>query len=260
MTHVFDLGDATALIFGGSAGIGLACARAYAAAGVPRIMLAARDQARGDAAAETISGDYRDCNVRFVSADATAIDGARTATSACVDAFGGIDILLSTAGASAMPAIFHTIDIDDIAPAIDGLLYGAVYPARAALPHMMERGRGVILTVASDAAKVATPGEVAIGAAMAGIVMFSKGLAIEAKRSGIRVNCLTPSIVRDTPLYDQLMADPFAGRLFAKAEQLAGLGVAEPGDLAQMAVYLSSPAAARLTGQAISINGGISAG
>jgi NAD(P)-dependent dehydrogenase (short-subunit alcohol dehydrogenase family) len=55
------------------------------------------------------------------------------------------------------------------------------------------------------------------------------------------------------------MADPFAGRLFAKAEKLAALGVVGPDDLAQMAVYLASPAAARLTGQAISINGGISA-
>ncbi len=260
MTHAFDLDDATALIFGGSAGIGLACARAYAAAGVPRIMLAARDQAGGTAVAHAISADHQACDVRFVSADATNPDGAQTATAACIEAFGDVEILLSSAGASAMPAIFHTIDINEIASAIDGLLYGAIYPARAVLPHMMERGRGVILTMASDAAKVATPGEVAIGAAMAGIVMFSKGLAIEAKRSGIRVNCLTPSIVRDTPLYDRLMADPFAGKLFAKAEQLAKLGVAEPDDLAQMAVYLASPAAARLTGQAISINGGISAG
>jgi len=260
MSNAFSLNDATALVFGGSAGIGLACAKAYAAAGVPRIMLAARNKERGNAAVDLIRAEYPQCIVRFCPADATVTEGAQAATNACVDAFGGIDILLSTAGASAMPAIFHTIDIDDIAPAINGLLYGAIYPARAALPHMMERGRGVILTVASDAAKVATPGEVAIGAAMAGVVMFSKGLAIEAKRSGIRVNCLTPSIVRDTPLYDQLMADPFAGKLFNKAEKLAALGVVEPDDLAQMAVYLASPAAARLTGQAISINGGISAG
>ncbi len=260
MTNAFPLDDATALIFGGTAGIGLACANAYAAAGVPRIMLAARNEGRGANAAAAIRDLCPDCDARFISADATRARTAQAGVDACVDAFGGIDILLSTAGASAMPAIFHTIAIDDIAPAIDGLLYGAIYPARAALPHMMERGRGVILTVASDAAKVATPGEVAIGAAMAAIVMFSRTLAIEAKRSGIRVNCLTPSIVRDTPLYDQLMADPFAGRLFAKAEKLAALGVTEPDDLAQMAVFLASPAAARLTGQAISINGGISAG
>jgi NAD(P)-dependent dehydrogenase (short-subunit alcohol dehydrogenase family) len=123
----------------------------------------------------------------------------------------------------------------------------------------MRQKSGSIICIASDAAKVATPGEVAIGAAMAAIVMFCRGLAIEAKRSGIRVNCLTPSVVRNTPFYDMLMADPFAGRLFAKAERLAMLGVAEPEDLGALVAFLASPAAARLTGQTISINGGISA-
>lgn len=259
MTHAFQLDEATALIFGGSAGIGLASAKAYSTAGVPRIMLAARNEERGLAAVETIRSANAECDVRFVQADATKAEDAKAAADHCADVFGGVDILLSTAGGAAMPAIFHTIDMETITHSIDNLLYAAVYPARAVLPHMMEKKRGVILTVASDAAKVPTPGEVAIGAAMAGIVMFTRGLAIEAKRSGIRANCLTPSIVRDTPLYDKLMADGFAGKLFAKAEQMANLGVVEPDDLAEMAVYLASPAAARMTGQVISINGGISA-
>lgn len=84
-------------------------------------------------------------------------------------------------------------------------------------------------------------------------------MAIEAKREGIRVNCLTPSIVRGTPLYDKLMSDPFATLLFSKAETMAKLGVAEPQDLASLAAFLISPAAARITGQAISVTGGISA-
>jgi NAD(P)-dependent dehydrogenase (short-subunit alcohol dehydrogenase family) len=131
-------------------------------------------------------------------------------------------------------------------------------PARAVLPQMMKQESGVILTMASDAGKVATPGEVAIGTAMAGVIMFSRALANEAKRSGVRVNCLTPSIVRNTPLYDVLMNDPFAAKIFGKAEKMASLGVVEPEDLAQMATFLASPAAAKITGQAISVNGGIS--
>jgi len=123
----------------------------------------------------------------------------------------------------------------------------------------MRQASGSIICVASDAAKVATPGEVAIGAAMAGIVMFCRGLAIEAKRSRIRVNCLTPSVVRGTPFYEQLMADPFSSRLFSKAERLASLGVVVPEDIAALVVFLAGPAASRLTGQTISVNGGISA-
>ena len=89
--------------------------------------------------------------------------------------------------------------------------------------------------------------------------MFCRGMAIEAKRHGIRVNCVTPSIVRGTPLYDRLMADPFAGRLFAKAERMASLGVVEPDDLASLVTFLAGPGSARLTGQTISVTGGISA-
>ena len=142
---------------------------------------------------------------------------------------------------------------------ITGVLAPVVTPARAVYPVMADQGGGCILLVASDAGKTATPGEVAIGAAMAGIAMFARAMAIEVKRQGIRVNCLTPSIVRGTSLYDKLMADPFASKLFQKAEAMAHLGVAEPEDLAHLATFLASPAAAKITGQTISVTGGISA-
>jgi NAD(P)-dependent dehydrogenase (short-subunit alcohol dehydrogenase family) len=124
---------------------------------------------------------------------------------------------------------------------------------------MMTQKSGSIICIASDAAKVATPGEVAIGAAMAAIAMFCRGLAIEAKRSGIRVNCVTPSIVKDTPFYKTLMTDPFASKLFSKAERMASLGVVVPDDIAALVAFLAGPGSARLTGQTISVTGGISA-
>jgi NAD(P)-dependent dehydrogenase (short-subunit alcohol dehydrogenase family) len=89
--------------------------------------------------------------------------------------------------------------------------------------------------------------------------MFCRGLAIEAKRSGVRVNCVTPSIVRGTPFYDMLMADPFASKLFSKAERLASLGVVDADEVAELVAFLASSASAKVTGQAISVNGGISA-
>jgi NAD(P)-dependent dehydrogenase (short-subunit alcohol dehydrogenase family) len=123
----------------------------------------------------------------------------------------------------------------------------------------MDQKSGSIVCVASDASKVATPGEVAIGAAMAAIAMFCRGLAIESKRSGIRVNCVTPSIVRGTPFYDMLMRDAFASKLFSKAERLAALGVVNPDEVADLVAFLASAAAAKITGQTVSVNGGISA-
>ena len=253
-----SLKNNTALVFGGSAGIGLSCIKAFAAAGVANVMLVGRNSQRGEGAVGQLKESYPDVNFAFVSADASTAEGAQVAVAACVESFNRIDILLSTAGGDPMPAIFHTIPIEKIDEMVRGSLMSAMLPARAALPQMMAQKSGVILTVASDAGKVATPGEVAIGAAMAGVTMFTRALANEAKRSGVRVNCLSPSIVRNTPLYDAMMSDPFSSKLFGKAEKMADLGVVEPEDLANLAVFLASPAATKLTGQVVSVNGGIS--
>lgn len=259
MTVSKPLSDQVALLYGGTGGIGFACAEAFMAAGARALVVVGRTTRRGEAALDRLRAMGHDCDVRFVQADAATVDGAEAGVRAARDAFGRIDVMLSSAGGSPVPSILHRIPLDEVQPTVDGLLMGAILPARAVLPVMMEQGGGVILTVASDAAKIATPGESIIGAAMAGIVMFTRGLAIEAKRSGVRANCLTPSIVRGTPQYDVLMADPFSSKLFKKAESMAALGVVEPEDLAGLAVFLASPAAAKITGQAISTNGGISA-
>ena len=89
--------------------------------------------------------------------------------------------------------------------------------------------------------------------------MFTRALALEGKGNGIRDNVLTPSIVGGTEFYDRLMTDPFAGRLFGKAAQKAELGMVDMNDLAEIVVFLASPAASKMTGQALSVTGGISA-
>lgn len=253
------LGGQCALVFGGTGGIGFACARGFAEAGADRLMVVGRRPQRAESAAGELRRLFPSHRIEAVIADASRPEGAENGVAACIDAFGCVDILMSTAGGDPMPALFHETPIDQVPGIVNGILMSAMLPARAALPGMMEQGSGVILTLASDAGKIATPGEAVIGAAMGGMIMFSRTLAYEAKRSGVRVNCLTPSIVRGTPLYDKLMADAFAGKLFRKAEILADLGVVRPEDLAATAVFLASPAAARITGQAISVNGGISA-
>jgi NAD(P)-dependent dehydrogenase (short-subunit alcohol dehydrogenase family) len=85
-----------------------------------------------------------------------------------------------------------------------------------------------------------------------------KVAALEAKRNGVRVNALTPSLIANTPTAAMVLRDGFSRKLFEKAASAAHLGVAEPEDLASMVVFLGGPGAAKLTGQAISVNGGIS--
>lgn len=246
-----DLSGQRILVIGGTAGIGLACAVRMQAAGAT-VTLAGRNRTRGETAAARIGAG-------LVIGDASDPLQAAGMVAEATAAMGGLDVLLSGAGGDPMPRLLRDIPIEELMGDVTRSLAPVILPARAAYDIMAAQGGGCILTIASDAGKLATPGESAIGAAMAAIAMFSRAMATEGKRNHIRVNCLTPSIVRGTPLYDRLMVDPFAGKLFGKAEKMAALGVAEPEDLAELAAFLASPAAAKITGQTISVTGGISA-
>lgn len=246
-----ELAGQRILVVGGTAGIGLACANAMRAAGA-EIAVAGRNPERAHAAARSL-------DAQSVTGDAADPMQAVRMVSDATQMLGGLDVLLSGAGGDPMPRLLSDIPPEEVLTDINGCLAPVILPARAAYDVMGAQGHGCILVIASDAGKIATPGESAIGAAMAGIAMFARGMATEGKRQGIRVNCITPSIVRGTRLYDRLMADPFAGKLFAKAEAMAHLGVAEPEDIAALATFLAGPGAARLTGQTVSVTGGISA-
>jgi len=172
---------------------------------------------------------------------------------------GIIDILMCSTVPPIVPDLLFRTDIGSIPETIAALTAPPMLMTAAVLAGMRDQRSGVIINVASDAGKTATPGESIIGAAMAAIIMFSRTVAMEAKRDGIRVNVLTPSLIAGTETSARVLKEGFSAKLFAKAASMASLGVADPADLAALAVFLASPAARRLTGQAISVNGGISA-
>ena len=120
----------------------------------------------------------------------------------------------------------------------------------SALPHLSVRG-GTIIGFASDAGKFASPRQAIIGAAFGGIMTFVRNLALEVSRHGVRVHCISPSFVADTPVFEKHAAR--AGTAFDRA----GLGLPTPKDIAPMALFLCSPGADKITGQIISINGGL---
>ncbi len=241
------------LVAGGTAGIGLAIARACAAEGAS-VRIAGRDRSRGEAAAAEIEGGG------YLQADISDPASVERLVTIALDDLGGIDGVVASPPATHLPDLLMNIPLTQIREQLLGDLAPVLYLGRASLPVMRAQGGGAFLAIASDAGKVATPGESVIGAGMAAIIQFVRGYAIEGKRDGIRANVLTPSLVEGTPLTERLMEEGrFSAKLFAKARQLAHLGPTEPEDLAAAAVFLLSDAARRITGQALSVNGGISA-
>lgn len=251
--------ESTVLIAGGTSGVGLASALAFADAGVRRLALLARDQDRGEAARQAVARHCPDAHVVFVAADACDAGQVQAAIAEAHQALGTIDVLVSSVTGTYRPELLHRTPMADIAAILLAQALPPMHLTRAVLPIMAEQGGGSIVNIASDAAKVAPPGESVLGGAMAAIVMFSRVTAIEAKRNGIRVNVITPSLIAGTPTAGHVLRDGFSKNLFEKAASLAHLGVAEPDDLASLVVFLGGPGSARLTGQAISVNGGISA-
>jgi NAD(P)-dependent dehydrogenase (short-subunit alcohol dehydrogenase family) len=247
------------VVLGGTAGVGLETAAQFAGAGA-RVVLLGRDAGRGAAACRHCLERARDATVDFVAVDATDPIAAVRAEAEARGRLGAIDVLMNSTGPARPPRLLHNVPIGDVRAVLDGLILPPLHVMHAVLPAMRAQGGGSIITVASDAAKFATPGETLIGAAMAAIVMFCRAAALEAKREGVRINVLTPSLIANTPGAALIESDPFSAKMFEKAAALAHLGVAEPEDLAAMALFLASPAARRITGQAISINGGISVG
>ncbi len=251
--------DSAVVIAGGTSGIGLASALGFADAGVRRIALLARTIDRGLAARDRVREHCPDATVEFVRVDANDAAEVGGAIAEAHDLLGGVDVLVNSVASPYRPELLFRIPPEEIAMILNRQALPPMHLTRAVLPIMREQGGGSIVNVASDAAKIATPGESMLGAAMAAIVMFSRAAAIEGKRDGIRVNAVTPSLVAGTPTTELVLAEGFSKNLFEKAASLAHLGVAEPEDLADLIVFLGGPAAARLTGQAISVNGGISA-
>lgn len=129
---------------------------------------------------------------------------------------------------------------------------------REVIEPMTSQGGGAIVNMMSDAGRVGTPGEAIISGAYGGLVAIAKSLAQELARYNIRVNNVSITLTGDTGIYDEVMAGEFSRRIFTKIEQRIPLGLLMPDDVAEAIFFLASPLARKITGQTLSVNGGMS--
>lgn len=246
-----------AVVTAGTSGIGKETGRLLGASGAEVVVINGRNAETGIRVCDELSALFPATRYEFIAADLNNPALIEGMFESIAKKFGRVDVLVHCGGAQVKPGFFTTLDPALYGKQIDGHFVAFMNCCRGVIP-LMQSG-GSIVVVASDAGKVATPTESIIGAMKAAVIMFARTLALELSRQNIRVNVITPSIVADTISYDRVMSTEIGRRIFQKAEHKAKLGVPTPVDIAPMAVFLASPFASKITGQAISVNGGISA-
>jgi 2-hydroxycyclohexanecarboxyl-CoA dehydrogenase len=240
--------DQVAIVTGGASGIGQATARRLAEEGAA-VVIADVNGEGADGVARSISeGGGRAIALHV---DVTDAPGVRAMTEQAITAFGKIDILVSNAGWDrAGPFADTDEELWDRVIAIN--YRGHLATCHAALPYMRERGGGRIVTVASDAGRVGSSGEVVYSGAKGAVIAFTKGLAREVARYGINVNCVAPGLV-DTPLLAGMPEKLIAA--IVRSIPLRRTGV--PEEIAAAICFFASDDAAYITGQTLSVNGGL---
>ncbi|EWT07327.1 3-oxoacyl-ACP reductase [Intrasporangium chromatireducens Q5-1] len=194
----------------------------------------------------------------FVPADLeNRADADRLARTA-IEHFGGIDIVVASAGLPpSAQGFFGTIDLADAGLQISRTIQLKLNPVQFCLPYMIERGAGSILLVTSEGGRYATPGQTTVALPSAGLIHASRVLAKELSRHQIRVNSLCV-IVGDTPTWDRFSDGDMTEqrqRMFRKITARAPFGIAHASDVGAVAAFLVSDDAHFITGATISATG-----
>jgi NAD(P)-dependent dehydrogenase (short-subunit alcohol dehydrogenase family) len=176
---------------------------------------------------------------------------------AALDRFGALDVLYNNAGVAGESAWLAQSSEENWQRVLDINLTGVYLGMKHAIPAMMERGGGSIISTASVAGMVGWRGAAAYSAAKAGVINLTRTAALEYARYNIRVNCICPGVIQ-TPLLDSVQgADEGSRARLVQMQPMPRLGTGD--DIAHMALYLASDESAFVTGAAMVVDGGYTA-
>lgn len=239
----------TALVTGGSSGIGEAIARALAAEGAK----VAINCSRHIGAARKVAASFR-TDAFAVQADVSDPDAVEAMFRKIDRRWGSLDILINNAGVDGKRALAWEGKEEDWESVLRINLFGAYYCARRALQRMVRRKRGVIINITSVHEEIAWSGYSAYTVSKAGAAMLTKTLAQEAAPYGIRVVAVAPGAIR-TPINASVWQDPAGLKDLLEKIPLRRIG--EPEDIGSVVAFLASDGASYVTARTVFVDGGM---
>lgn len=244
-----QLNDRCAVVIGGTSGIGRAIAHGLAEAGAD-VVCTSRRQEQVDAAATEIEGLGK--RTLRLTSDVDDRDSMQSLLDACIAEFGKVDILVNSAGRTKRAPTMD-FDEDDWNAIMDTNLNGTLRACQIFGRHMVERGYGRIVNIASLSSFVSLFEVAAYSASKAAVAALTKSLAIEWAKNGVNVNAIAPGVFK-TALNKQLLEESQRGQEFLMRTPMGRFGKVE--ELAGAAVFLASDAASFVSGEILVVDGG----
>ena len=238
-----------AFVTGSASGIGESIARLLSSRGIS-VAVVDRDEERGKAVSESLPGSM------FVPVDVTSMASVTKAVDSVSDEMGPIGILVNCAGGDVVKPFVET-DESLWYDLVELNFMGVLRCTRAVLPGMIERGSGRIVSIASDAGRVGSSGEAVYAGCKGGVIAFMKTVAREVAKYGVTANTVCPGPTA-TPPVTRMLEEGSERYIEALKRSIPMRRLGEPEDIAAAVEYLVSDGAGYVTGQTLSVNGGLS--